>query len=114
MSKIWLLRGDRRAPGWGSLEAESKAGKADIIVFDRDAWALVRAEEPPQHYDGLTPEVPRDGLYISTTGLPCYIAAGHEAPNARAVLAIMGEAGQKALVEAGDPDEALMKLGLAF
>ena len=114
MSRIWLLRGPRTAAGWQALEADSKAGRADVLLFDRDAWALVRAPEEPPVYEGLAPEVPAAGLYVSSTGLPCYLADGREVRDARAVLDTLGDEGRAALVQAGDPDEALMRLGRAY
>ena len=114
MSRIWLLRGPRTAAGWRALEADSKAERVDVVVFDRDAWALLRVPEEPPAYEGLVPEVPAAGLYISTTGLPCYLADGKEVRDARAVLATLGDEGRAALVEAGDPDEALMRLRRAY
>ncbi|HEY3359251.1 MAG TPA: hypothetical protein VGQ83_38740 [Polyangia bacterium] len=114
MDMIWLLRGAHDAPGWGALEADSKAKRADVILFDRDAWALVRAAEAPRGYAGLEPEAPAAGLYISSSGLPCYVANGAEVRDAHAVLATLGDEGRAALAATGDPDEALMKLGRAY
>jgi hypothetical protein len=114
MVRIWLLRGPRTAAGWAALEADSKAGRADVVNFDRDAWALVRGAAEPPAYAGLQPEVPAPGLYISSAGQPCYLADGQEVRDARAVLATLGEEGRAALAQAGDPDEALMRLGRAY
>jgi hypothetical protein len=114
MSTIWLLRGLHDAPGWEALEADSKAKLADVILFDRDAWALVRAAEAPRQYAGLEPEVPAAGLYISSIGQPCYVADGEQVRDARAVLATLGEEGRAALGQAGDPDEALLLLRRAY
>jgi hypothetical protein len=114
MSRIWLLRGPRTAAGWQALEADSKAGRADVLLFDRDAWALLRVPDEAPPYEGLVPEVPAAGLYVSSTGMPCYLAGGREVRDARAVLATLGEEGRAALAQAGDPDEALMRLGRAY
>jgi hypothetical protein len=114
MSSIWLLRGPHDAPGWHALEADSKAKRADVLIFDRDAWALVRADAAPQQYEGLSPETPAAGLYISSSGLPCYIAGGVEVASAQAVIASLGEEGRAALAETGDADEALMRLRRAY
>jgi hypothetical protein len=114
MSRIWLLRGPRTAAGWQALEADSKAGRVDVVLFDREAWALLRVPEGPPTYDGLVPEVPAAGLYVSSTGLPCYLADGQEVRDARAVLAALGDEGRAALAAAGDPDEALMRLRRAY
>jgi len=84
------------------------------VLFDRDAWALVRAPDAAPVYEGLVPEVPAAGLYVSSTGLPCYLADGEEVRDARAVLATLGDEGRAALAQAGDPDEALMRLRRAY
>ncbi|MBI5478513.1 MAG: hypothetical protein HY906_06630 [Deltaproteobacteria bacterium] len=114
MSRMWLLRGPRTGAGGLALVGDSKAGRVDVVLFDRDAWALLRVPEEPPAYAGLVPEVPAAGLYISSTGLPCYLAEGREVRDARAVLATLGDEGRAALAQAGDPDEALMRLRRAY
>ena len=64
MTKLWLLKGAHNAPGWKNLEADSRAKKIDVFIFDRDAWALVYGEEGPTEYEGLVPTVPQDGIYV--------------------------------------------------
>jgi hypothetical protein len=111
---IWLLRGPHTAPGWRSLEADSRAGNIEVLTFDRDAWALVRAAQGPTSYQGLTLEAPADGMYIATNGVPCYLAGGEIVRDAAAVLAALGEDGRAALAEAADADDALIRLRRAY
>jgi hypothetical protein len=94
--------------------AVAGAAHRGVILFDRDAWALVRAPDEAPAYEGLAPEVPAAGLYVSSTGLPCYLADGKEVRDARAVLDTLGDEGRAALAQAGDPDEALMRLRRAY
>jgi len=68
MDAIWLLKGPYEAPGWKPLEAEARADKIDVLLFDRAAWALMRAPEAPTKYEGLVASVPSDGLYLDDQG----------------------------------------------
>ena len=62
MDPLWLLKGSHEAPGWRPLEADSRADKIELLLFDRTAWALVRAPGAPAAYPGLSPVTPPDGL----------------------------------------------------
>ena len=53
MDPLWLLRGKHDVPGWQPLEKHARANEIDVIIFDRDAWALMRAAEPPTQYEGF-------------------------------------------------------------
>ena len=80
MDPLWLLKGDYDAPGWRDLERDSKAEAVDLLMFDRLAWALVRAAEAPSQYQGLNPTPPPDGLYLDPYGRPVYLAGGTRSP----------------------------------
>ena len=114
MEPIWLLKGKHEAPGWGPLERDAKEKKADVMLFDRDAWALVRAATAPAQYEGLVPAPPPSGLYIDNQGRHLYIADGQQVKTAREVLATLGEQAQELLKKIGDPDTVLERLGRAF
>ncbi len=113
MDALWLLKGPYEAPGWGPLEADSRAKKTDVLLFDRAAWALVRAPEAPA-YEGLVAKAPADGLYLDDQGRGIYVAGGVEVRSAREVLATLGPQAQELLQKAGDPDTALERLGRVY
>ncbi len=114
MESIWLLKGKHEAPGWGPLERDAREKKADVLLFDRDAWALVRAAQAPAQYEGLVPASPPSGLYIDNQGRSLYIADGQQVKTAREVLATLGEPAQELMKKTGDPDTVLERLGRAY
>lgn len=115
MSWLWLLRGERTEPGWKELERDSRAEKIDVPAFDRDAgWALILADDPPSGYEGLVPEEPQDGLYVSEQGLPIYVVGRREVRTAQQVIDALGEDAEQMLQQTGDPIRALERLGRAF
>lgn len=114
MDPLWLLEGPHGAPGWGPLEGDARADKIDVLLFDRNAWALVRAPEAPTGYQGLVPGPPRDGLYLDSQGRPVYVAGGREVAGALEVLAGLGPEAQEVLRKVGDPDAALERLGRVY
>ncbi len=114
MDALWLLRGPHEAPGWGPLEGDSRAKKVELVMFDRDAWALMRAAEPPTGYEGLVPEPPPDGLYLDSQGRGIYLVGGREVRGAREVLAALGAPAAELLKKIGDPDIALERLGRVY
>ncbi len=111
---VWLLRGPHGAPGWFKLEADFRAELVDVLLFDRDRWALVQAAEPPNQYDDMTPEVPRDGLYLDQHGRPCYILGAREVHSARAVVKELGDEADALMQKLGDADLVLERLGRAY
>jgi hypothetical protein len=113
MDAIWLLEGPYEAPGWKPLEADARAKKVDVVLFDRAAWALVRAPAAPA-YDGLVPRTPRDGLYLDDQGRGIYVVGGREVPRAEDVLATLGEQAQELMKKLGDADTVLERLGLVY
>jgi hypothetical protein len=114
MESLWLLKGKHEAPGWSPLERDARENKIDVLLFDRDAWALVRAAEAPTQYEGLVPSPPPSGLYLDNQGRHVYIADGQQAKSARDVIATLGEPAQELLGKIGDPDTVLERLGRAF
>lgn len=114
MEPLWLLEGPREAPGWGPLEGDARAKTIDLLLFDRAAWALVRAPQPPSHYQGLAPATPRDGLYVDDQGRSVYVAGGREVPGPLEVLATLGAQAQELLQKIGDPDTVLERLGRVY
>jgi hypothetical protein len=113
--RLWLVRGGREAPGWQRLEADAKARQVKLVIFDRDAsWALVRAVAPPTQYEGMAPEVPRNGLYVSEHGYPIYVVAGQEVFDPKVVVRAAGPAAEAMLEELGDPITVIERMGLAY
>jgi hypothetical protein len=114
MDPLWLLRGTREAPGWGPLEGDARGNRIDLLLFDRAAWALVRAPEAPVQYPGLVPAAPADGLYLDDDGRTVYVAGGREVRGAREVVAALGAGAQELLGQVRDPDVVLEKLGRVY
>jgi hypothetical protein len=114
MDPLWLLKGARTAPGWRKLEQDSKDDAIVLVIFDRAAWALVQAAEPPDGYEGLVPEEPADGLYVSEQGIPIYVVGRREVRRPEDVIAALGEEAEQVLAEVGDADTALQRLGRAY
>jgi hypothetical protein len=114
MEPLWLLKGPYEAPGWKALEADSRAKKADVLLFDRSAWALLRAPDAPAQYEGLAATQPADGLYLDDQGRGIYVAGGKQAQGPHDVLAAMGEQAQDLLRKIGDPDAVLERLGRVY
>lgn len=114
MDPLWLLKGDYDAPGWKDLERDSKADAVDLLMFDRLAWALVRAAEAPGQYEGLTPSRPPDGLYVDPYGRPIYLVDGREVAGPEEVIDALGAEAQALLEKIDDPDTVLERLGRAY
>lgn len=114
MDALWLLKGPYEAPGWKLLEADSRAKKVDLLLFDRSAWALLRAPEAPAQYEGLAVTTPADGLYLDDQGRGIYVVAGKQVQGPRDVLAAMGAEAQELLRKLGDPDVVLERLGRVY
>ncbi len=114
MDALWLLKGPHEAAGWGPLEADSRSNATDVLLFDRSAWALVRAPEAPTKYEGLVPMTPPDGLYLDSQGRPVYVAGGQQVRNAKEVLAGLGQEAMDLLKKIGDEDVVLERLGRVF
>ena len=114
MNAIWLLKGPYEAPGWKQLEADSRADKAFLLLFDRAAWALIGAPEAPAQYEGLVPSVPPDGLYLDDQGRGIYVVGAQQVKGAADVLATLGPQAQELLQKFGDPDVVLERMGRVY
>lgn len=114
MDPLWLLKGERTAPGWRELEQDSKADAVELVIFDRAAWALVRAASPPTKYQGLDPIEPVDGIYVSEQGWPIYVVDRQEVGSVHDVVEALGQEAAKLLEQLGDPVRVLERLGRAF
>lgn len=114
MERLWLLKGTPNAKGWGALQNDSAQDKVNVISFDRDKWALLKATDPPEGYDGLPPTDPPDGLYLDNYGRPVYVAGLQEVHSARAVIKTLGDEAQQLFDKLGDADMVLDRLGLAY
>lgn len=113
MGALWLLKGPHEAPGWRPLESDARAKKVDVLLFDRDAWALVQSADAPR-YDGLVPTPPPDGLYLDHQGCGVYLVGGQQVKGARDVVAALGRDAQELLEKLGDPDTVLERLGRVY
>jgi hypothetical protein len=114
MERLWLLKGTPDAPGWTKLQIDAQLNKTNVISFDRDKWALVKAADPPNGYDGLPPGDPPDGLYLDNFGRPIYVAGLQEVHSARAVIKALGDDARQLFDKLGDADLALERLGRAY
>lgn len=111
MDALWLLQGPYEAPGWKPLEADSRAGKVDLLLFDRAGWALMRAPSAPDRYEGLLPGKPPDGLYLDDHGRGVYVVGGEQVKTAREVVDALGPQARELLAKLGDADTVLERLG---
>ncbi len=111
MDALWLLEGPYEAPGWKPLEADSRGAKVDLLLFDRSAWALLRAPAGPTQYEGLVPRTPPDGLYLDAQGRGIYVVGGRPVQSAGEVVAALGPEAQELLRKIGDADTVLERLG---
>ncbi len=111
MDALWLLQGPYDAPGWKALEADSRGKKVDLLLFDRAAWALLRAPAAPTQYEGLVPGQPADGLYLDDQGRGIYVVAGRQVPSAAEVVEALGAPAKELLAKLGDADTVLERLG---
>jgi hypothetical protein len=111
MDALWLLQGPYEAKGWKTLEADSRAKKVDLLLFDRSAWALVQAADAPRQYEGLEPVTPPDGLYLDDQGRGIYAVAGRQVKSAREVIQALGPEAEALFLKLGDGDTVLERLG---
>lgn len=114
MNDLWVLKGPHEAPGWLSLESDARSNKLEVLLFDRDAWALVRAKEAPTQYEGLPPAAAEPGLYLDNQGRGIYIAGGKVVKSPGEVLATLGAEAQELARKLKDPDLALERLGRVY
>jgi hypothetical protein len=114
MSRLWLLRGDRDAPGWQVLRTDQQEDRVEMVHLDPRVWAIIRAEEPPTGYQGVEAVEPPDGLYLDPNGSPLYLVAGRAVGGAEEVIRSLGEDATGLLETIGDPHTVLQKLGRVF
>lgn len=114
MARLYLLRGGPDAAGWRALERDAKEQKIDLLSYDRDRWALLNADEPPEGYEEMEVTDPPDGRYLDNHGRPTYVVNNREVRDARAVLAAVGEKARQLLDELRDPDAVIDRLGLSY
>ncbi len=114
MDPIWLLKGPHDAPGWVPLEKDARESKIQVLLFDRDAWALVRAPALPTQYEGLAGAQAASGLYLDNQGRNVYVAGGIKVGNPREVIATLGAQAAEMLKQLGDPDLVLERLGRVY
>ena len=114
MATLWLLKGAHDAPGWQALRSDHEDEKVDIVHLDPHVWAILRADQPPQGYDGLTAVEPPDGVYLDPNGSPMYLANGQIVAGGRDVIAVLGADAEQMLEQLGEPETVLERLGRAF
>ena len=114
MSRLWLLKGDREAPGWQSLRTDQQEELVDMIHLDPRVWAIVRADDPPTKYDGVEAVEPPDGLYLDPNGTPLYLVGGEPVATAEDVITALGEDASALLEKTGDPHAVLQRIGRVY
>jgi len=114
MPKYWLFKGELSAPGWNTLRKDYDDEKVEIVHLDPKVWAMIEADEPPQGYDGLRYEEPRDGLYLDPQGNALYMVDGDVVTTAEEVIAALGDEAKTMLEKIGDAHTVLQRLGRAF
>ena len=114
MDPLWLLEGDPDAPGWNQLEKDAKTNAVDWRLFDRLAWALVRAKDPPTQYAGLVPTRPADGLYVDAHGNSAAVVDQQEVAGPRELIAALGPEAEALLAKLKDPLVVLERLGRTY
>ena len=113
MKKLFLVSGSHQQKGWKQLEQEAKEGKVDVLLFDRDAWALVFDEQEPA-YPEMKTSLPENGLYVSQAGNYVYVVDQQEVPSATEVIQALGPDAREMFQKIGDGDLVLQRLGRAF
>jgi hypothetical protein len=114
MDPLWLLKGGHEVPGWRALESDARAGEVDVVIFDRDAWALMHAAEAPTAYEGFEVVEPPDGLYVDQNGNSVCVVGRGLVSRPEEVVAALGPEAESMVAETGDVIRALERLGRAF
>ena len=114
MSRLWLVKGPHDAVGWDRLRDDSKAEKVDILHLDPRVWALMRADEPPSGYEGLSATDPPDGMYLDPNGSPLYLVDGEPVAGPMEVIEVLGDEAKNLLEILGDADMTLERLRKAY
>jgi hypothetical protein len=113
MDSLWLLKADPTAPGWAELEKGAKDKTLDWVLFDRDAWVLLRAAEPPA-YDGFVAVEPPDGIYVDQQGNSVCVVGRKLVRRPEDVIDALGDRAKELLAKLGDPVAVLERLGRAY
>ena len=114
MNPLWMLKADHDAPGWRPLEKDARSGATDLLLYDRNAWALIRAAAAPTQYEGMTAVPAPTGLYLDPQGNPIYVVNSQQVKGPFDVLAALGPDAQELFKKIGDPVVTLERLGRAF
>jgi hypothetical protein len=114
MARLWLLKGAHDAPGWQALRSAHEEEKVDIVHLDPHVWAILRSDQQPQEYEGLSVAEPPDGMYLDPNGSPLYLANGQIVAGGRDVIAALGADAEQMLEQLGNPETVLERLGRAF
>ncbi len=111
---LWMLEGSADAPGWKTLLADAKDDKIDWRLLDRDAFVIVRSDEPPEVYEGMTLCEPADGLYIDQQGNSLYVVNREQVAGPDELIEALGDEARQMYAEVGDPLLVIQRLGKAF
>lgn len=114
MPNYWLLKGDFEAPGWNVLRKAYDDEEVEIVHLDPKVWAMIEADDPPEGFEGLTPEEPADGLYLDPQGNALYLVDGSVVKTAEEVVAALGDEAKTMLDTIGDAHTVLQRMGRAF
>jgi hypothetical protein len=114
MEPIWLLKAPHEAPGWTALEKDARNKTVNVLLFDRDRWALVRAPAAPTEYEGFVATPAPSGMYLDQQGRSVYVAAGIKVHDPREVIAALGAQATELLNTIGDPNTVLERLGRVY
>jgi len=96
------------------MREHSKAEKVDIFHLDPRVWALMRADEPPSEYEGLSAVEPPDGMYLDPNGSPLYLVGGEVVAGPVEVIEALGDEAKELLEELGDAIAVLERLRKAY
>ncbi len=110
---LWMLKGGNDAPGWKTLLSDAKEDKLDWRLLDRDAFMIVRSDDPPPDYEGMVVSEPVDGLYIDQQGNSLYVVDREQVEGPEALIEALGDEAMKMLEELGDPLAVIQRLGKA-
>jgi hypothetical protein len=115
MAQLWLISGDYEAPGWKTLRKDSEDEKVEVVQLDPMVWALVRSDEAPGGYEGLSAANPPDGMYVDPNGSALFVVDSQIASDGpMQVVRALGPEAEKGLEKLGDPVLVLERMGRAY
>ena len=114
MSNLWLLKGAHEAPGWKTLRSDHEEEQVEIIHLDAKVWAVLRADDAPTKYEGLTAAEPADGLYLDPNGSPLYLVGGKVVKTPEEVVAALGDEARQMMEKIGDAVTVIERMRRAF